>query len=106
MLYNINENDLDAVLTNNEKLIFVIGKGENCGVCHAVSDRIKITLLKKYPQLDVYNIMVNDNPLFRGKYLIFTFPTILVFDNNKEIHRESRIVDFRNLERLLSLYYE
>lgn len=105
MIKYINELELENILNNNDKLIVVFGKGINCSVCHAVEARINSTYLDKFKNLDIYYLIVEENPGFRGQYLIFTFPTILLFDGSKEIHRESRIIDFNRMERLINLYY-
>lgn len=105
MIKYINQNELEKVLNNNNKLIMVFGKGLNCSVCHAVEDRINKTYPNKFKDLDIYYLTVEENANFRGQYLIFTTPTILLFDGNKEVHRESRIIDFNRMERILNLYY-
>lgn len=105
MIKYINENELTDILNNNTKLIMVFAKGINCSVCHAVEDRINKTYPNKFNELDIYYLVVEENPNFRGQHLIFSFPTILLFDRNKEIHRESRIIDFNKMERLINLYY-
>lgn len=105
MMIKTNDQEIQKIIDNNEDLILVFGKGANCGVCHAVEDRINKTFKDKYPNLKIYQLEVDDSPEFRGQHLIFAVPTILVFDRTKEIHRESRIVDFNKLHRLLDLYY-
>ncbi|MDY0277508.1 MAG: thioredoxin family protein [Acholeplasma sp.] len=106
MIHYTDDNKIQNIIDNNEKLIIVFGKGENCGVCHAVEDRVNRTIALQYPDLDIFYLTIDNSPTFRGQHLIFTVPTLLVFDRNKEIHRESRIIDFSRLERLLSLYFD
>lgn len=106
MIKYINEQELKEVLNTNDDLIMVFGKGINCSVCHAIENRINSTYPNKYPNLNIYYVTVEENPLFRGEHLIFTTPTIMLFHNNKEIHRESRIIDFRRMERTLDLFFE
>ncbi|HHW79174.1 MAG TPA: thioredoxin family protein [Acholeplasmataceae bacterium] len=105
MIKYIDETILKTVLDSNDKLILVFAKGINCGVCHAVEARINQTYPSKHNKLDIYYLTVEENPKFRGEHLIFTFPTILLFDGKKEIHRESRIIDFNKLDRIISNYY-
>jgi len=106
MIKYINDEKLEKVLNENEKLIMVFGKGENCSVCHAIEDRINKTYPEKYKDLDIYYLTIEESPNFRGQHLIFTAPTLLLFDKNKEIHRESRIVDFSRMERILNIYFD
>lgn len=105
MIKHTNDQEIQKIIEENKDLILVFGKGTNCGVCHAVEARMNATIVKDYPNLDIYYLEVDKSPNFRGQHLIFAVPTILVFDGNKEIHRESRIVDFAKLERLLGLYF-
>lgn len=106
MIKYIKDNELENVLNENDKLIMVFGKGEKCSVCHAIEHRINNTYPNKYKDLDIYYLTIEESPNFRGQHLIFTSPTLLLFDGKKEIHRESRIVDFTRMERLLNLYFD
>lgn len=105
MFIETNDSDILNIIENNKDLIMVFGAGLNCGVCSAVKERVKRDLMIKYPKLKIYYLTVDDSPLFRGNYLVFTFPTLILFDQNKEIRRESRIVDFYQLNKILELYY-
>lgn len=106
MINYVKDHEIGDIINNNDDLIMVFGKGTNCSVCHAVEDRVNKILSPKYPKLKIYYLEVDESPTFRGQHLIFTVPTILLFENNKEIHRESRIIDFTRLERILKLYFE
>ncbi len=104
MIEYVNDNEIKKILEHNEELIMVFAKGLNCGVCQAAEFRINNILAKKYPNLDIYYINIDDNPLFRGQHLIFTFPTIMLFENGLEVHRESRIIDFYKLETVINTF--
>lgn len=106
MIKYIKDDELENVLNENDKLIMVFGKGINCSVCHAIEDRINKTYPNKYSKLDIYYLTIEESPNFRGQHLIFTAPTLILFDGKKEVHRESRIIDFSRMERLLNLYFE
>lgn len=101
------ENDLTIkqVIENNpeESVIMIFGKGTNCSVCHAIEARVKQTFPELYPNLPIHFVTIDESPNFRGQYLIFSVPTLLVFQGQKEIHRESRIIDFNSLNKVLSL---
>ena len=105
MIKHITDQEIEQIINNNEKLILVFGKGTNCSVCHAVENRVNTDLLAKFTNLDVYYINIDENPLFRGKHLVFSVPTLMLFDSNREILRESRIINFTQLEKVLNLYF-
>lgn len=60
-----------------------------------------LDIAKKY-QCRIVSVDVEDLKSVSGQYLVFTVPTILVIHEGKEILRESRFIDFQNLERRLS----
>lgn len=105
MIKYVNDEIIEKVINENEDLILVFGKGEKCSICHAVENRVNTNLVKKFPNLKVYYVEIEDNPNFRGQHLIFSVPTLLLFDRNKEVHRESYIIDFTKLERILDIYF-
>lgn len=105
MIKYVNDLEIEQIIKENKKLILVFGKGTNCSVCHAVENRVNTDLLDKFSNLDVYYVNIDDNPLFRGNHLVFSVPTLMLFDNDKEIFRESRIINFTQLEKVLNLYF-
>ena len=105
MINYTTDEKIQGIIENNEKLIMVFGKGDQCSVCNAVENRVNTQLTKKYPELEVHYVQVDDSPSFRGQHLVFAVPTLILFDGDKEIHRESQIVDFTRLERLLHIYF-
>ncbi|NLL68999.1 MAG: thioredoxin family protein [Acholeplasmataceae bacterium] len=106
MIKYINDKELNNILNSNDKVVMVFLKGNDCGVCQAAEFRINNIMSKKFPNLDIYYLDLDDSPEFRGQHLIFTIPTILLFEGNKEIHRESRIIDFSRLERNLKIIFD
>lgn len=84
-------------------LIVVVAKTETCTVCKPVVARLE-TLLKNYPSVPAYQIDVERVEAFRGQHLVFTVPTVIVFEAGKELLRESRFVNFAAIDRLLELY--
>ncbi|VEU81230.1 thioredoxin [Haploplasma axanthum] len=96
-----NEKQIEDIISKNKNLILIFVKGTNCGVCHAVENRINSTFQNLYPTLDIHYLEIDNSPMFRGQHLIFTIPTLLLFYENVEIHRESRIIDFHRLNKMI-----
>lgn len=46
-------------------------------------------------------IDIDKDPLIRGQYQVFSAPTVLIIRENKEMLRESKFIDFKNIKRLL-----
>lgn len=79
-------------------LIFV--KMANCGVCDATLEKT-IQLLASYPEVKGRIVSIEQTPELSGEFLVFAAPTILLFFEGKEVHRQSRIVVFGELEDAL-----
>lgn len=79
----------------------IIAKTQGCNVCMPVTLRLS-EMIKAYPTIPVSEVYIEDVPEFRGQHLVFTVPTIIVFFEGKEIHRESRFIDWEKLDSILS----
>lgn len=79
--------------------IILYFSSQTCSVCHAVFPKL-MDLVEDYP-ITVAKINVDEYIEIAGQNLVFTVPTILIMYEGKEILRESRFVDFSNLERTL-----
>lgn len=99
---NLNE-ILDDI--KNNKLSVLTGSTKGCGVCVAIKPRMQ-ELLAKYPNVKEMYVSVDALEEAAGEFMIFTVPTIIVFAEGKEVHRESRIIDFKRLEFELSRWSE
>ncbi|MGI6781862.1 MAG: thioredoxin family protein [Acholeplasmataceae bacterium] len=106
MILSVNDHDIINILNNNKELIIVLGIGHDCGLCHAAEFRINDQYAKKYPNINIYNIDITNNPLFRGTHIVFSTPTLLIFKDGKEIFREAGFIKWRNLDLFLETYYE
>lgn len=76
---------------------------KDCSVCHSVFPRL-MELLKDIP-IDVGRIDVNESVKLAGQNLIFSIPAIVIYDDGKEVLRESRFVDFNKIERVIKLMF-
>ena len=102
-VYNTVRIDSEEMLEdfiNQDKYILYFSS-EKCSVCNSIlPDLEKIT--EELP-IQIGDIDINMNLKIAGQYLIFVTPTIIIFNENKEILRESRFIDFKKIERILSL---
>ena len=90
-------------LKNKHEILIVIAKTHSCATCKAINAHLQSTIpsLKDIPH---YQIFVDDVEDFRGSYVVFSVPTVLVFINGKEYLRESRFIDTNKINRLLENY--
>lgn len=75
----------------------------SCNVCHSVLPKL-LEIIKDYP-VSLFKIQADENQELAGQLTVFTVPTILIFYKGNEILRESRFIDFKNIEKLLINIY-
>jgi thioredoxin-like negative regulator of GroEL len=68
-----------------------------CQVCRSLRPRVE-TLLQNYPAVHFHYLNINDYPLIRGQYLIFTVPTLILFIHGKELKRFGRFLSIDELK--------
>ncbi len=82
-------------------LAVVVAKGHTCPACIPVAERIT-EVVSRYPTVPCYEVMIEDVPQFRGEYLIFTVPTVIVLETGRELLRQARYFNYEQLETLLA----
>ena len=77
-----------------------------CQVCKVLKPKVQ-ELLTIYPSFEFLYIDINKYPLFRGQFLVFTVPTIILFQKGHEMKRLSRHISLHDLgtylDRLIQL---
>ena len=89
--------ELESIRKNPTYILYF--SSEDCNVCHDVFP--KLIALNEIGKLPIGRIDVKTNLEIAGQHLVFNIPTILIFNDNIEILRESRFIDFSKLERIL-----
>ncbi|TCP58283.1 thioredoxin [Tumebacillus sp. BK434] len=84
-------------------LLFI--KTADCGVCDDVYVKTE-ELLTKYPQVSAVVVSADESPAVAGEFLVFTAPTILLFAEGREVHRQARFVVFGKLEEAVQGWVE
>lgn len=98
---------LDEILYSikTSKLSLIVGSANNCTVCDAIEPEIH-KLLTKFSNLNYKHITVDSMKGAAGEFMIFAFPTIILFNHEKEIHRQGRFIDFKSLQFEIERWYE
>ena len=99
VVYLNSEEELEEFSKNQVHILYF--SSENCNVCHSVFPKL-VDMTSDY-DIEIGRIDVNRNVKLAGQHLIFSIPTILVFNEGTEVARESRFVDFEKLSRTLSI---
>ena len=91
-------------LMGAEEVLVVYFSSVDCNVCHSVLPKIE-SLLEEVP-VKIAKVEATKFVDLAGQHLVFAMPTVLVFQNGKEILRESRFIDFQKIERLMGLLFD
>lgn len=73
-------------------------KTKNCGVCAAIAPKVE-ALMRGYPAVSASIVWADAQPMISGQQLVFSVPAVLLFKDGREIHRQSRFIDFEELKR-------
>ncbi|GAA0121480.1 MAG: thioredoxin family protein [Clostridium argentinense] len=103
----MNSESLEEILYSikNSKLSLILASTKDCGVCTSIEPRVK-NLIRKYPNINYKHIFIDSMIRASGEFTIFTVPTIIIFAEDKEIHRESRFIDFQKLNFEITRWYD
>ncbi|MDO4662765.1 MAG: thioredoxin family protein [Tissierellia bacterium] len=78
--------------------LFFVSK--SCSLCNGMYDK-SMKLFEKF-NIEGKTIDISENPKLRGKYNVFSAPTVIILENEKEVHRESGFFDFYMLQKIIS----
>ncbi len=105
----MNIDDLKKEIESNAALL-VYFSGENCGVCKALSPKIKEAVLVNYPKIKQLYISATEFQETAASLSVFTIPTVIVFLDGKEFVRKSRHISvgglIEELSRPYNLFFE
>lgn len=76
----------------------------NCCICRADMPRVE-KLVQDY-DVPAYHVIIDHMKEASGQFSVFTAPTVLLLYNGREYHRQSRIMDFIELEKRIKEIHE
>ncbi len=94
-------NEIQEII--NKDLVMVIAKSHTCSSCNTIAN-IMDNNMNHFDKIEKFNIFVDDIDQFRGEYLIFSVPTVLIFSEGKELLRQSRYFDYAKIDRLIEMF--
>lgn len=108
-----NEMDMDSLKSSMEGAVplLLYFSADPCTVCHAMLPKLQKTLLEmgSAEEGQDYHLLVIESekhPEICGQLLVFTVPTLLIFWEGREVLRESRFMDLKQIKRILSQIIE
>lgn len=84
--------------------VMIVAKTKACATCAMIVPHLNNNL-QRLQDFKQYQVFVDDVDEFRGKYVIFSVPTVLIFNEGKEILRESRFINIGKVNRLIEAYF-
>jgi thioredoxin 1 len=89
----------------NENLTLLYVSSNTCSVCGVMKQKIESLLQQYYPNLELTELKIDENPLLKGELLIFSVPAIIVYYEKKEIYRKAGYLDVAELDSLIDRIY-
>jgi thioredoxin 1 len=72
---------------------------ESCGICHSIKP--KIERISKEFSIPFEVIDIQKNPEFSTKFLVFSVPTVLILDGEREINRWAGVFSIDEIQSYL-----
>lgn len=98
------QRELDELINKNI-ITVVYFSGTTCGACKVIKSRIN-DMLTKFSKIASCEINGEESIEIAAKYQVFSLPIMLLYIEGKETLRVGRNVDFLNLEKQISRYYD
>lgn len=87
--------DMLEILREEENILVYVHT-PTCGIC--LVDFPKILEMTNKMNLPLLKVDATQASQIVGQLEVFTIPAVILFNNNKEIHRQARIINFEELE--------
>ena len=97
---------LEDISTLDQALVkpmtLVVTKTHTCSVCQNIIPYMK-ERIPQFDQLNLIEIYLDDHDELKGKFMIFTVPTVMFYHEGKEMLRESRFINTDKINRLIEM---
>lgn len=77
-------------------------QSEKCSVCHAIEPKIRALCQTDFPQVKFELIKAEESPEVCGQNMVFSFPVVLLFRNEKEIWRKQGAMGINEINEALT----
>lgn len=89
----------------NENITLLYVSSNTCSVCGVMKQKIESFLKEYYPDLELTEVKIDENPLLKGDLMIFSVPAIILYYEKKEIYRKAGYLDIAELGDMLDKIY-
>lgn len=96
---NIKKDNFQSVVLESNKPVLVDFFANWCGPCRMLSPIVD-AFAQEHPHIKVGKVNVDDESELAKQFRVMTIPTVLVFENGKEIKRSVGAISEEELEEL------
>lgn len=106
MIHHIEESKInEEVIKNFHKLAIIDFFAEWCVPCQMLTP-VLLELDKKYPEVEIYKVNIDESPNAAITYGIHSVPTMMFFKNGEEVERKIGIESIQKLSEVIEAYQE
>lgn len=106
MIHHIEENQInEEIIKNSHKLVMIDFFADWCMPCQMLTPVLS-EVDKKYPNVEIYKVNVDESPSVSMLYDINSVPTILFFKNGREVERKIGLESVQKLSEIIEAYEE
>jgi len=106
MIHHIEENRInEEIIKNSHKLTIIDFFADWCAPCQMLTP-VLVELDKKYPEVEIYKVNVDESPSATMMYGISSVPTMMFFKNGEEVERKIGVESIQKLSELIEAYQE
>ncbi len=97
---HLSDADFDNFIRNSRKPVLVDFWAQWCGPCRMMSPVLE-SFARSQSSIFVAKLDTDHNPLTSSRFQIFSIPTLILFDEGKEVKRMTGAMSLQQLEVLL-----
>lgn len=104
MIHHIEETRIrEEIVKNSQKLSIIDFFADWCVPCQ-IQTPILVELDKKYPELEVYKVNVDESKEVTITYQINSVPTMIFFKDGGEVERVTGLASLKNLSEIVESF--
>ena len=104
MIHLTNIKDIEKAIAEKRLCLFYI-KAPDCGVCNVMLDKVE-RLADSITAVYSFYTDITEEPLIAGQFLVYSWPTVLLLMDGKEVYRASQFIDLEELKYNINRYIE